>query len=76
MIRVLNYPKIRKYPPMTDDLLRSGAALLLHQAVRIEPSVTLNLSRDPGDNIFLELAVASSADARVTGDKSDLLALN
>ena len=76
IIRVLNYPKIRKYPHMTDDLLRSVAALLLHEAERIEPSVTLSLSPDPDDNMFLEVAVAASADALVTGDKSDLLSLH
>ena len=75
ILRVLNYPKIRKYPHVTDDLLRSVAALLLFHVERIEPTVTHTLSPDPDDNMFLDVAVTGRAEALVTGDKSDLLSL-
>ncbi len=71
----MNYPKIRRYPHITEDLLRSVAALLVFHAERIEITPFSTESPDPDDNVFLDLAKQGKADALVTGDKSDLLAL-
>lgn len=40
----------------------------------VEPRIEIRLCRDPRDDMFLEAAVAASADRLVTGDK-DLLAM-
>jgi putative PIN family toxin of toxin-antitoxin system len=75
VLRVMNYPKIRRYPHITEELLRSVAALLVFHAERIEITPLSTESPDPDDNVFLDLAKQGKADALVTGDKSDLLAL-
>lgn len=41
----------------------------------VQPDLHINVCRDPKDNKFLELAVASNASCIITGDK-DLLILH
>jgi putative PIN family toxin of toxin-antitoxin system len=75
LLRVLNYPKIRRYPHVTDDLVRGVAALLVNEVERVEIDVRSTLSPDPDDNMFLDVALSGKATALVTGDKSHLLSL-
>jgi putative PIN family toxin of toxin-antitoxin system len=74
-LKVLSYPKIRKYPAITDEYVAHVCALLIHEAERIEVRTRLTLSPDPDDNKLLELAVDGEAAMLVTGDKGDLLSL-
>jgi putative PIN family toxin of toxin-antitoxin system len=74
-LKVLSYPKIRKYPMVTDEYVAHVCALLIHEAERIEVHNRITLSADPDDNKFLELAVDGEATMVVSGDKSDLLSL-
>lgn len=70
---VIHRPKFDKY---LDDLGRTFfLAALRDRAIFIEPTETITDCRDPKDNKFLELAVASDAQFIVTGD-DDLLVLN
>jgi len=54
---------------------RALLLLLRRRAEFIQPTVTLRLSRDPGDDKFLECAVAGRADYIVSAD-ADLLTLS
>lgn len=74
-LRVLNYPKIRKYPNLTDSTLTHIAALFVRFAEPVEIKSRVTLSPDPDDNKFLELAVDGRADMLITGDKAHLLSL-
>lgn len=47
----------------------------VQSATLIEIDETINVCRDPKDNMLLELAVSGNADMIITGD-TDLLALN
>ena len=53
---------------------RALLVLLRRQAELVQPTATLRLSRDPGDDKFLECAVAGRADYIVSAD-ADLLTL-
>jgi len=75
LLRVLNYPRIRKYSHVNDELIRSVAALLLYQTERVEPKIHIELSKDPYDNCFLEAAVTGKVNALITGDRSHLLVI-
>jgi putative PIN family toxin of toxin-antitoxin system len=74
-LRVLDYPRIRKFKQITDDFIANIAAYLVYQTVRVELISTIRLSRDPDDNVFLETAVDGNAIFLVTNDKADLLSL-
>lgn len=74
-LRVLDYPKIRKYPAMTDEAVSHILSLCIGSALRIETESKVTKSQDEDDNRFLELAVDGKADMIVTGDKADLLSL-
>lgn len=74
-LRVLDYPRIRRYPGVTDDTISHITALFVRFADRIEVQSQFTVSKDPDDNKFLELAVDGNADILVSGDKSDLLSL-
>ncbi len=70
---VINRPKFNKY---LDEFGRTFfLASLKQNAIFIEPTETITDCRDPKDNKFLELAVASDAQFIITGDE-DLLILN
>lgn len=73
LIRVLAYPKFKLTPDEQHDLLADY--LPWAEAARIpEPPSTTPACRDPHDLPFLQLALATRADALVTGD-ADLLVL-
>ena len=71
--KVLFRPKFDKY---LDDFSKTFfLAALKDNAIFIEPTETITDCRDPKDNKFLEIAVASNAPFIITGD-DDLLVLN
>jgi len=73
LVRVLAYPKFRLTPEEQHDLLSDYLPWV--EAVRIpDPAPATPDCRDPCDVPFLQLAVAASAEALVTGD-ADLHAL-
>jgi putative PIN family toxin of toxin-antitoxin system len=73
LIRVLAYPKFKLAGAEREDLL--GDFLPYAEVPKTKPSgAALPRCRDPGDQMFIELADASNADAVVTGD-DDLLVL-
>lgn len=73
LLRVFAYPKFQLSREERDDLLADY--LPFAEAVAEPERVPrVPLCRDPDDRMFLELAVAGSAEALVTGD-ADLLAL-
>lgn len=74
-LRVLDYPRIRKFKQITDDFVAKIAAYLVYQTERVELVSTIRLSADPDDNVFLETAVDGDATFLVTNDKADLLSL-
>lgn len=74
-LRVFDYPRIRRYPGITDEAISHITALLVRFAERVEIQSRITLSKDPDDNKFLELAVDGNATMLVSGDKADLLSL-
>jgi hypothetical protein len=74
-LRVLEYPRIRKFKKVTDAFIADIAAYLLHHTERVELLSSIKLSPDPDDDVFLETAVDGRATQLVTGDKADLLSL-
>lgn len=76
-LRVLEYPRIRKFRKITDAFIADIAAYLVYQTQRVElvSSISIKLSRDLDDDVFLETAVDGNATLLVTGDKTGLLSL-
>lgn len=74
-LRVLNYPRIRKFKKINDDFIRDISAYLIYWTERVEVTSQIKSSQDPADNIFLETAVDGGADLLISGDKVDLLHL-
>jgi uncharacterized protein len=74
-LRVLEYPRIRKFKKVTDAFVADIAAYLLYHTERVELISTIRLSADPDDDVFLETAVDGNATLLVSGDKVDLLSL-
>jgi putative PIN family toxin of toxin-antitoxin system len=74
-LRVLDYPRIRKFNNIPDAFVADVAAYLVYQTERIELRSRLSMSPDPDDDMFLNTAVDGGATLLVTGDKTDLLAL-
>lgn len=70
---VFTRKKFDKYLPEQNRLIFLTS--LKQNAIFIEPTETITDCRDPKDNKFLELAVASDAQFIITGDE-DLLVLN
>ncbi len=74
LVRVLAYPKFQLLPEEQAELL--GDYLPFGEVIPPwRPLTGLPACRDPGDSMFLELAMAGRAQWLVTGDK-DLLALS
>jgi putative PIN family toxin of toxin-antitoxin system len=73
---VLNRPKIRrKFPDLTDDVVETFLQDAIGRAVMLsEVPETFRLERDPKDERYINLALASKASYLVTWDK-DLLDL-
>ncbi len=74
-LRVLDYPRIRKFNNITDAFVADVAAYLVYQTERIELQSRVRMSPDPDDDMFLNTAVDGRAMLLVSGDKTDLLAL-
>lgn len=74
-LRVLSYPRIRRFKKITDEFITEIASYLMYQTERIELISSVKLSPDPDDDVFLETAVDGSATLLVTSDKADLLSL-
>ncbi len=73
LLRVLGYPKFRLDRDEIDELL--AEILPYAETVTLpEPLPLVPECRDPGDQMFVHLAIAAEADGIVTGD-GDLLAL-
>lgn len=74
-LRVLEYPHIRKYKKITDEVIRDLTSLFIEETERVEILSHIKKSTDPDDDKFLSLAVEGKADFLITGDKADLLSL-
>jgi putative PIN family toxin of toxin-antitoxin system len=74
-LRVLDYPRIRKFRKITDAFVADIAAYLVYQTERVELRSRIKMSPDPDDDVFLNTAFDGRATLLVTGDKTDLLAL-
>ncbi len=74
-LRVLNYPRIRKYKKITDEVMINLAALFVEVTERVEVLSIVKKSKDIDDDKFLSLAIDGKAHFLVTGDKADLLSL-
>lgn len=74
-LRVLDYPRIRKFRKITDAFIADIAAYLVYQTERIELQSRIRMSPDPDDDAFLDTAVDGRATLLISGDKTDLLAL-
>lgn len=74
-LRVLAYPRIRKYRQVTDTFISDVATYILFRTERVEILSAIELSADPDDNMFLATALDGNADCLISGDKSDLLSL-
>ena len=70
---VLGREIFRKY--IAEDEAKRFLAAFVRKAEWVEVNVRISASRDPSDNILLELAVSGEATHIITGDK-DLLALS
>ncbi len=75
-LRVLDYPRIRKFKNITDAFVADIAAYLVYQTERVEMQSRIRKSPDPDDDVFLNTAVDGQATLLISGDKSDLLALH
>jgi putative PIN family toxin of toxin-antitoxin system len=74
-LRVLDYPRIRRFKKITDAFIADISAYLVYQTERVELVSKIEMSPDPDDDVFLGTAVDGSATLLVTGDKTDLLSL-
>jgi uncharacterized protein len=74
-LRVLDYPRIRKFRKVTDAFVADIAAYLVYQTERVELQSQIRMSPDLDDDVFLNTAVDGRATLLVSGDKTDLLAL-
>lgn len=72
---VLSRPQVLEKLRAGPIAARALLVLLRRQTELVQPTVTLRLSRDPGDDKFLECAVAGRADYIVSADV-DLLTLS
>ena len=74
-LRVLDYPRIRKFEKISDEFIATIAAYLIYQTHRVELTSNVRMSRDPDDDVFLQTAVDGQANLLISGDKTDLLSL-
>lgn len=70
---VLYRPKFDKY--ITDSQREDFMLALVEAGVLVDITESVEICRDPKDNMILELAICGNADVIVTGDK-DLLDLD
>jgi putative PIN family toxin of toxin-antitoxin system len=74
-LRVLDYPRIRKFEKISDEFIATIAAYLIYQTHRVELTSNVRMSRDPDDDVFLQTAVDGQASLLISGDKTGLLSL-
>jgi uncharacterized protein len=74
-LRVLDYPRIRKFEKISDEFVTTIAAYLIYQTRRVELTSNIRMSRDPDDDVFLQTAIDGKASLLVSGDRADLLSL-
>jgi putative PIN family toxin of toxin-antitoxin system len=74
-LRVLDYPRIRKFEKISDEFIATIAAYLIYQTRRVELTSNIRMSRDPDDDVFLQTAIDGKASLLVSGDKTDPLSL-
>jgi putative PIN family toxin of toxin-antitoxin system len=74
-LRVLDYPRIRKFKSVTDAFIADISAYLVYRTERVELVSKIKMSPDPDDDVFLQTAVDGNATLLVSGDKTDLLSL-
>jgi putative PIN family toxin of toxin-antitoxin system len=74
-LRVLDYPRIRKFKKISDEFIATIAAYLIYQTDRVELISSVRMSRDPDDDVFLQTAIDGKATLLISGDKTDLLSL-
>lgn len=75
LLAKLALPRIRGKYHLSDADIETVCALLLLRSELIEPRRSIEVCRDPRDDMLLEAAVEGQADYLVTGDQ-DLLVLN
>lgn len=68
-------PRLRVKYGLTDDVLQPVLKLIFLRSTVLLPENKVAACRDARDDIYLEIAIAGSADYIVTGDK-DLLVLH
>jgi putative PIN family toxin of toxin-antitoxin system len=73
------FRRVTRYPRLKPFIEPAAAGAMLNELRRLALTLTrlpsVDRSRDPADNYPLAMAQAGEADALVTGDKHDLLAL-
>ena len=70
LVRVLQYPKIRKGLRSTDGELAEFVRLFREKGLLVTPQETIRaITADVSDNLYLEMAVAGDAQCIVSGDK-------
>ena len=74
-LRVLDYPRIRKFEKISDEFIATIAAYLIYQTHRVELTSNVRMSRAPDDDVLLQTAVDGQASLLISGDKTDLLPL-
>jgi len=74
LIAKLALPRIRNKYHLTDEDIGTFLAFIMLRGRIVHPERTINVCRDPRDDMVLEAAVAGGADYIVTGD-DDLLVL-
>jgi putative PIN family toxin of toxin-antitoxin system len=74
-LRVLDYPRIRRFNNITDAFVADIAAYLVYQTERVELQSRITMSPDADDDVFLNTVVDGRATLLISGDKTDLLAL-
>lgn len=71
--RVLEYAHLKRR--ISEEQARDFVENVEALAIVVSDLPTITLSPDPDDNVILATAVAGDADAVVSGDKADVLAL-
>lgn len=69
-VEVLNREKFSRYP----DFFLQAKILIMdiqNMAVKFDPTISIDIIRDPSDNRLLELAEICKADYLVTGNSND-----
>lgn len=74
LLSKLALPRLREKYQIDDHAIEGMMALLALRGERVHPTRTVQVCRDPEDNMLIETALAGNAEHIVTGDE-DLLVL-